>query len=519
MNLTDTASSQARRLQLRMRNPTDCRQTVAIFERRGMEFQEQRPRIAARPGTGRPSTDTSQNRLLTVQTNSPYVDPQSATAKASPVAIPAIEAGSFARSRPVSPARSLVRSGSPYDQSERVSQEMLPPMLFSRDVAAAPTEVIPTRPSTAQMYRSYTTPSQPSHSVAQEAESRHSNPSGERPSSSSHIANLGAIHHAAEEYESPPRVSPDKAPPSFHRTEPNQRGSSGSFNVIQGSLLSSGLAEPPPVNPRPSTSATTPLPDTLEHEIPPRRELPFGRPESRRSGSEKSGSRPGTSALTLPPLPKPKVAREGPASPDRSNSASPSKDASPSRPDTASSLKRSFAAYRDDGRQPDTSLGIAQKSISPQHPSAKGTSPEVRKTGSEAPTKEPSRMDELLYGKKPLMERSPNTRVPRLNSLADAPHELESPPGTALSPPKSQHLPSPTRTSATEKDPTIGAYAAIRSTSRHPQEASIEVYAAQSLEDRQTTLDEFMVEHLENSSFMTLCEDVENCWRKIALGL
>lgn len=52
-----------------------------------------------------------------------------------------------------------------------------------------------------------------------------------------------------------------------------------------------------------------------------------------------------------------------------------------------------------------------------------------------------------------------------------------------------------------------------------PREVSLEEYATQSLQDRQAALDEFMVENLENPAFTKLCEDVENCWRRMALGL
>lgn len=44
-------------------------------------------------------------------------------------------------------------------------------------------------------------------------------------------------------------------------------------------------------------------------------------------------------------------------------------------------------------------------------------------------------------------------------------------------------------------------------------------YAAQSEEDRQAILDEFMLSKLNDPTFVTLCKDIENCWRRIALGL
>jgi hypothetical protein len=52
-----------------------------------------------------------------------------------------------------------------------------------------------------------------------------------------------------------------------------------------------------------------------------------------------------------------------------------------------------------------------------------------------------------------------------------------------------------------------------------PEQHSLSAYAAQSVEDRLAILDEFMVSRLNDPAFVTLCEDVENCWRRIALGL
>jgi hypothetical protein len=51
------------------------------------------------------------------------------------------------------------------------------------------------------------------------------------------------------------------------------------------------------------------------------------------------------------------------------------------------------------------------------------------------------------------------------------------------------------------------------------EQQSLSSYAAQNVIDRRAILDEFMVAHLKDPAFATLCEDVENCWRRIALGL
>ena len=63
---------QSRRLQLRMQNPTDCQQIVSLLRRRGLEFQEPRPR------TSRPDTAMTRSEIAL----SPYL-PQSTPTRSS----------------------------------------------------------------------------------------------------------------------------------------------------------------------------------------------------------------------------------------------------------------------------------------------------------------------------------------------------------------------------------------------------------------------------------------------------
>lgn len=502
---------QLRRIQLNMRNAAECRQIVHVFERRGMEFQEQKPRTA-RPGTARPSTDASKSRPLTLQSNSPYfASPAPTAARPSPFTLQSVEAGSLSQLRSPSPNPPSTRFTGSFEKSGAVSQEMPPPPLFRRDEASAPREAIPTRPTTAQIYRSYTTPSQASQYDEPETSAQPTALAHERPSSASQTTFLEAIRREVEEYNTPPQTTSNNAlSAASGQPDRNENWSSGTVDPVNLALLSSDHSEPRSVTARPSTPATMFFTETLEHEIPPRRELPFPRPDSRRSASDKSSSRPATSALTLPPLPKPTPAKAGSKSSSKSNSASPTKDSSPPRPATTSPLKRSFVAYQDEPPRPDQALNTAGQNMPADgFPTKKPSSP-FRTESQTTSTNKPSRMDELLARKKPLAGRSTNMSVPRLNSLADAPHEIESPPSTAKSPEK--------RTSPGHEF-VSNAYAAIRSPTRHPEEASLEEYAAQSREDREATIDEFMVANLENPGFTKLCEDVENCWRRIALGL
>ncbi|KAK3714077.1 hypothetical protein LTR37_008106 [Vermiconidia calcicola] len=498
----------ARRLQLRMRNPTECQQVVNVLERRGMEFQVQRPGTA-RPGTtGRPNTDSSQNRPLTVQKSSPYFEPPAAAHQRNPFHVPSVEAGSLSQVRPSSPHKPI----------EPVSYEMPPPRFFSRDEGTAPREAKPARPTTAQIYRSYTTPSQASQYDTQDVASAAPQTYVERPSSTSHVTNLEAIREAAVDTNTPPKTAPGVSQAAFPIRTSNDHNSSSTFDINNAALLSSDPAEPRPSSARPSTAMSSAFPDTLEHEIPPVRELPFKRPESHRSTSDRSNSRPTTSALDLPPLPKPKLAKASSTAPMESSTPSPSKNTSPVRPHTASPLKRSFETYWDEHSRGEESAATTKQrdTVSPSHSPTKSAPSTTHPTSPEPQTRKPSRMDELLARKGPLSERSTNAKVPRMNSLADAPYEVESSPGTAASPAK-----------AAENSVVVSSASAIGSdytkrpymSPQRDEMSSLREYASQSREDRIAILDEFMIANIENNNFTMLCEDVENCWRRIALGL
>lgn len=117
-------------------------------------------------------------------------------------------------------------------------------------------------------------------------------------------------------------------------------------------------------------------------------------------------------------------------------------------------------------------------------------------------------MNEVLSG---VAERSTNIKIARMSSLVDAPHEVVSPPTTA-NPPQFQHT-------GISADPTAKPYAAMTSTDRGGQDISLDEYATLSRDDRMAALEDFMIENLENPAFKALCEDLEQCWQRIALGL
>ncbi|KAK3645772.1 hypothetical protein LTR56_008959 [Elasticomyces elasticus] len=546
------ADKRTRRLQLRLENPSHAQCVVNSLKARGMEFQNQRPNTARQNTANRAVTATDRERLLTATSSnsSPHFQsggyrtdslhgapvrmndigtlprlPTARTAQESSTAIPAYEyahatqshdIGSLPRLLVAKPQQPSSYANISNEHTPAVhSQEMPPPPFLSRDELAAPREVVPTRPSTSQIYRSSTTPHHPSFYDTQEAPSRRpSDPTGERPSSTSHIANLTTIRGAVEAEATPPRMATMEMPPT------------SLLPALSTGLFSSGTPEPGaltsqlsdggrPQTGRPSTSATSIPMNYDDSELPPRRELPFKRPDSARS------SRPGTSAMSLPPLPKPKLRQEGSGSgsPLRADSHSPEKGIVISRPGTASPLKRAYNSAEGEVERAQTSMGLGSKAIitttgdTLESPAKKARIAETAVSNTTVP-RNPSAMDALLASRRPLADRSPNntSRVRRTDSLADAPHEIESPPH------KSHNA-----TDAYERTSNALQRSAIANRDLSAAElgaVGLGEHAMQSREDRESVLEQFMMERLEDPAFATLCEDVEGCWRgRILLGL
>jgi hypothetical protein len=198
----------------------------------------------------------------------------------------------------------------------------------------------------------------------------------------------------------------------------------------------------------------------------------------------------------------------------KANGTSPTKHSLQAlRPDTASPLKRSFDAFSGSPQSSGSASGAIRTTDANVSPSK--TSATLSPATS---SRKLSPMNELLARSKPLSEPSTNTKVPRLDSLADAPHEVVSPPGTAKSPAKHPTAYA-TTLPATENDYVARTYNALATSVSHASRAALDDYAAHSRADREAAIDEFMIAHLENPAFTKLCEDVENCWRRFALGL
>ncbi|KAK5166904.1 uncharacterized protein LTR77_007633 [Saxophila tyrrhenica] len=468
-----------RRLQLRMHTVADCQRILTIFRRRGLQFQEKRP-STGRPDTARLYTSSSQHRPSTAHTNA-VTSSSTQKALSKPFNLTTLEAGSLSQHRSTSPVRSEHPVTTTNDSSYQPSSNHTPSVYFTRDEHLIPRTAEPDRPSTAHFYRSGAAVPQPAPSRSIERNAYGSTPI---PDSSKRI--------------SPARGSDTIRPfttASRRSLYDIDLGSSGpSEGPPNRALFSSGNSELHPQSARPASSTISPFPPTLEHEIPPRRALPFKRPQSHRSGSDGPSSRPASALPTLPPPSQLKGASSQPA--DVINRAS-----------TGSPLKRPFEA------------SVTEH---PQHATGH-TAPQRRRPSPKVARKEHQHctgdntalgiLDHRSAKGQPLAETSVNTRISRLDSLADAPHEVISPPQTAASSPQK-------RTSALDDSSTVG-HSAGRSLvlASGTGDSDLSQYAAQSREDRAAALEEFMISNLENGSFTKLCQDIENCWQRIALGL
>lgn len=497
----------ARRLQMRMHSSAECRQLVHAFESRGMEFMEQRPGTA-RPGTARPLTAqplTTSSQLATPQPSSPHFKTAQQSARHL-FAPQVLEAGSLSQARPTSPERPNAQAQLPLQQHDKPDlQSMAPPKFFTSDKILAPRDVAPSRPSTAHIFCSHSMQPQSSQAVAYDEHLLHATsfaaPLSTNNTTAASDLDQGANPHQSNSHSTAYEDSSNSLRLGSDAEESFQAG----INALNTDLSHDGF----PATAWPATGSSLVFAETLEHEIPPRRELPFPRPDSRRSAGSSTSSRP-RSALALPPLPKPRTSPQKPAS-SLTEMRPPSMPISPARPHTSSPQKRSFADM-------DSALSCDRPSTASPLKTASAT----KCSSPQAPAKKLVRMDQLLDGRKAsLQQKVPTSKVPRMDSLADAPGEedelfMRKDPSPSKVPTQRGSM-SPLRRTNTDQDSTVNAYAAINSAVQ--RSSSLQQYAAQSLEDRQAALDEFMVQNLENPDFVTLCKDVENCWKRIALGL
>ncbi|KXT09915.1 hypothetical protein AC579_8000 [Pseudocercospora musae] len=490
-----TVNGEPRRVQLRLRDVEQCRHIVQVLEHRGLTYQEQRPRTA-RPGTAtsRPGTVYSEDQPSTAQVRSPHLEPPSPQKayQRSREAFSYVPRKSSIDARLVMHSHNASRPFRPYQVPQ--------PPSFPREEVTVSREPKISGPTTAEIYGT-----RPAPYKAPGPHTFQPTIVSDAIGANWRLPTVSATHSQ----EKLPRTFEQNAAPSS--SDPGLPPRSADLPHSQHLSSTENHIPPPwssdPPESRPVTAlSTTSVAELLEQQIPPRRELPFKRPAS--SGNSDVSSRPGSSALTLPPLKRARAEKNSSKLPSRPNTAlkkanNPVTNQSV-RPATTSSLSTTAKSVRGAAQQ----LDKETRPSSPEVPTQPGA---VRATP----------MDELLYGKRTMSMRKDHTAIPRVGSITDAPHEIVSPPGSAISRVQDTAPGQTTSTGAlvNAQDQSLNrAYAAVSASAVPTDETSLEQYEAQSLEDRKAALDKFMMDMLENPAFTTLCEDVENCWRRIALG-
>lgn len=528
--------SQARRVQFRLQSAQECSHMVGVLEQRGMEFQQQRPHTG-RPSSARPETSGAEARPLTTQTYSAKgtfgVPP-----KPNPFRLQTLEAGGLSSQTPSDARRTWSASQTtPRQASMTGAVDDVQQRIYQSPVGADHTMLAP-----GQKGPDSTT----SRGVLLEG------PAYDHDSGMGHQTMTSPVRHISPSiaYDRPALYETADAPSMLSSPEverptmsqstllnvpisPSSRDTTATARISTGGDLalsgrSNSLYQP-------SAPTSLRLPDTLEHEMPPRRELPFKRPGSRQSSS----SRPSTSTKSVSYTTAAADSSEPTAA---SSILSPARNLTTNRPATASPLKRAVAPSQLEPTKKALAVEMRPQTQASHLPSASSPPRPTYTTTMDGSFRRPNDLGELLRINNPLAERSPNSnKIARVDSTADAQYELETPPGTSSSRTKtnthavssspsridgrvstspskadSQAMPSST-TKLT--DPVARASSVVQGPVDSVETTALASYASQSREDRQTVLDEFMVSKLEDPNFAVLCEDLDSCWRRIALGL
>lgn len=481
---------------------------MGILSKRGMEFSEQRPNTG-RPNTSssRPSTMQHSGRpLATPVAQAAHQEQSSSRPRPSPFHIPDMEAGSLSQ-RPstnaiptthragqlTAPRESSFRSSSAQPRHSQVSESLQPAPFNDEHVSEThPNVTLATRDlngktaqSTAGDFFQFSDASpeidrgalklQPqqgwsSGGLLSRVSAVSSDSIDPRPSTALSVTSASSIFPDLLEHEIPP----ERALP---------------FKVTGSSRPSSSAVSIP-------SAASLIMPNTLEHEIPPRRDLPFKVRGGRGNGNGGT-SRPG-SALPPPPSKKAKMSKE--------------------RPKTASAAQEHQSEVKARRSRPDDASEPMKVRRLPVQSNISFTASKSAPKESEDDVEEPVPMKDLIFG-----SRSINPRL-RVSSTMDAPHESESPPCSPahqdpLAPSRAGQFSAAPKSVSIEHNILETETGNVASSANRSNEMTLDQYTSQTPEARQMALDQFMIDNLQNPSFTTLCEDVERCWRRIALGL
>ncbi|KJX93375.1 hypothetical protein TI39_contig4325g00003 [Zymoseptoria brevis] len=502
---------QDRQLQLAMRSIEACDQIVQLFLQMGMQFQPPQQKTKKKPVTTHsddPPGMGPSDRPSTTQKSSNFRPPVRSH-QPSPFSLPNLDVGSLSH-QPSVETRKAQQISSSVGGSGITTERRF----FTRDGELLSRSIAPPQPSNEGLWGA-STPKAPSAQQSNVPLAASQQKLGRldsgRASSGSNVAAMSAVQRSWAPFD-----SGVDAFPLSDTVAPQQNVSSDTIDGQYYTPLHSSLREPPRSG-GVATSSPAPL-ETLEHEIPPRHELPFKVPGSRGSNA----SRPSSSALSLPPLRRPTTADHRPTTAGVRPTAA-------VKPQTPSNKTNNRSNNQKNDVRPSTSHSGSQapktKDARPStsHSTTQGVKKKVQPTQSNI---------SFAAAKRPLHDVDTTSafesKRARISSLIDAPHELESPADTAWT-----SMPAPAQKSKnpatlyedgmTERDAVGEAFEALSSSyrvqERVQESASLEEYAAQDGKTRLAALEQFMVDNLQNPSFTTLCEDMESCWQRIAIGL
>lgn len=244
-------------------------------------------------------------------------------------------------------------------------------------------------------------------------------------------------------------------------------------------------------------------PHSIEASLPPRRELPFQRssaPPSSGSDTFRPPSRPSTGLMGPPPLPvrvnslRPASARDGAMETDLLQLSLPLLS-------TKFGSRQQAAKKSPPPHTPDTSQNecldlrhFSHRDIESQRPST------LSSHNSAFPGPSPS-----------LIRRS--------NSVFSTVGVSDSPGSVPQGSRQATLLNTPATPPTSE---TMQHKHSVPSASRTVNDCDVDglrAYTMQSEDQRRTALNEFIFQYLENDDFLTLVEDMEACWARVALGM
>ena len=484
-----------------------------------MEFQKQKgPNM--RQSTPRPGTAMIESRPSSIHSSSPFfqLSPTQASTRPDPFARPVLEAGSLSSTRLNAPANPVSQNDSIIGHSQHSSLTMPPPKFFTRDESVLPREIEPNRPTTSNMYRASTSPYHRSPlSEVYNSEPPTTTSSVKRQVSASLVSDFDPIRQEALDFE----MHPQDFQQDFLYSNSHEGFDSGYVSSIGiNDQPAQQLADAQSQSPTADQIAFATAPNLMTFEQRQQSQLPkvpFLQPENQNGSDLSAGSRPTSSSLNLPPLPRPKSVRKD-TSPTKASTSWNQKSLNILLPPCdAVPSKRSFEVFSE---PVDTHSGPWLNKSPTYDVDASPSKTSDTSSATLSPSK-PSPMDEFLARKRPLLQRSANAGIQRVDSTKDAPHETVSPPSTAVSPTKVSKT-NGSEPVVSHESSTIGNTRTaniIANTTIEQEQVDLNNYAAQSDEDRAAALDDFIIANLENPAFTALCEDVEKCWRRIALGL